>query len=62
MVTDFIKYCPVCGSTDIDTSSYGSDGHAQCCECKTRFTVDAISVDKKFLEDRRKKKQRKPKQ
>ncbi len=44
MTTKFIKYCPVCGTTRIDTTSFGSDGHAQCKICKTRFTVDAVPM------------------
>ncbi len=52
MTTRFIKYCPVCGTTDIDTSSHGSDGHAQCRRCHSRFSVDAVIIDDKQKKDK----------
>lgn len=44
MTTKYIKFCPVCGGTNLDVVSYGSDGHAQCKDCNTRFTVDSVSL------------------
>lgn len=49
MTRNYIKFCPVCGSQNLDILSFGSDGHAQCRDCFTRFTVDAVTVKQKEL-------------
>ncbi len=34
-----IRYCPICGGTELDVSAHGSPGTVACRSCKTVFTV-----------------------
>ncbi len=42
---EHIKYCPRCGSQELDFTTYGSDGHVLCIDCKTHFIVQSIRLD-----------------
>jgi recombinational DNA repair protein (RecF pathway) len=42
---EHIKYCPRCGTQELDFTTYPSDGHVLCIDCKTHFVVQSIRLD-----------------